>query len=352
MVPEILNFNFEALGQITEYNYMRWYRKFLTVGSFEMQCVCNENNKKLAKINNLVARLDAVEVGLIEKIEYQFSVEQGNIIIVSGRFLSCILDRRIALGTQNFSGRTESIMRQLITENFINPTDSNRKWLSLVLGADKAFQDNREFQVSYKPLQDIFDKLVLMSNISFNIYADFDLCKFVFQPYTGRDLKDYIILSEEEDSLYNSNYLFDSQHDKNYAIVGGEGEEDVRIYTNVDNGLTGFDRREVFIDASSIRKDKLTISKYTEMLKEHGTEQLKTMQIYSKFDSVFEPAGFLEYKKDWDLGDIVSVTKKDWDIQIEERVTEIEEIYSVGEIKINPTFGTPLPEVKNLFKED
>lgn len=56
-----------------------------------------------------------------------------------------------------------------------------------------------------------------------------------------------------------------------------------------------------------------------------------------------------DYKKGWDLGDVVTIKKESWNIQENLRITEVEEVIEGNKITITPTFGTPL---KETFTDD
>lgn len=45
------------------------------------------------------------------------------------------------------------------------------------------------------------------------------------------------------------------------------------------------------------------------------------------------------YKKDYDLGDIVTVRKKAWGIEMDKRITEIQEIYENGGFPLSRRSG-------------
>ena len=64
---------------------------------------------------------------------------------------------------------------------------------------------------------------------------------------------------------------------KTKVIVGGAGDGANRIYVTVGGG-TGFDLREVFLDAKDINKDQLTDAQYLEALKTRGQEYLERKQ--------------------------------------------------------------------------
>ena len=60
------------------------------------------------------------------------------------------------------------------------------------------------------------------------------------------------------------------------------------------------------------------------------------------------PYGNYTYRKDFDLGDIVTVKKPDWGVEATSRITEVEEIYEHGAASIDLTLGDPLPQKIDL----
>jgi len=60
--------------------------------------------------------------------------------------------------------------------------------------------------------------------------------------------------------------------------------------------------------------------------------------------------GPFQYQKDWDVGDIVTVQNKDWNITMDTRITEVEEIYEAGSFKLNVTFGKNTPTLTQKLK--
>ena len=51
-----------------------------------------------------------------------------------------------------------------------------------------------------------------------------------------------------------------------------------------------------------------------------------------------------KYKTHYDLGDIVTVKKKKWGIVLNQRITELQEVYEYGGMYVVPTMGDALPE--------
>lgn len=58
-----------------------------------------------------------------------------------------------------------------------------------------------------------------------------------------------------------------------------------------------------------------------------------------------------ELKRFNHIGDLVTVRKKEWGITLNERVTEVQEVYEDGGMSITPTFGDALPETLDLSED-
>ena len=130
--------------------------------------------------------------------------------------------------------------------------------------------------------------------------------------------------------------------DKTKVIVGGAGDGANRIYVTVGGG-TGFDLREVFLDAKDINKDQLTDAQYLEALKTRGQEYLNENKVLENFEAEAEADVNFIYGKDYDLGDVVTVKKKKWNTAQNLRITELCEVYEYGGMYVVPTFGDALP---------
>lgn len=83
---------------------------------------------------------------------------------------------------------------------------------------------------------------------------------------------------------------------------------------------------------------------------ERGREKAADYVKIESIEAEVEDANFI-YKKDWDIGDLVTVRKKEWGITLNERVTEVQEVYEDGGMSITPTFGDALPETLDLSED-
>lgn len=128
---------------------------------------------------------------------------------------------------------------------------------------------------------------------------------------------------------------------KNVALVGGEGEGLERKLRSVGT-VSGLDRREVFVDASSA-KDEGDLVDYFDALINEGKAKLSEMTATAKFEAEIDN-NFYSYKDDYDLGDIVTIKNK-YGVTINARIIEIIETWDNSGYTIEPVFEYIEPDV-------
>ena len=155
--------------------------------------------------------------------------------------------------------------------------------------------------------------------------------------------KPWVLFSDRYGNLNEFNYVQNDQLYTNVCYVGGQGTGTDRTYVvSGDDTLTGLDRRETFVSATDIQTENLTTAQYQAALKQRGTDYLQSVAL--SIDTVVNPIGNFVYKEDYDLGDLVTIRKEQYGVEIDERITEVTEIYERGAFSVSLTFGTPIPE--------
>ena len=71
------------------------------------------------------------------------------------------------------------------------------------------------------------------------------------------------------------------------------------------------------VDARDISRTDMTTQQYTAALIQRGTEKLAECGIVECLEAATLPFVNFSYKKDYDLGDIVTVRKKAWGIEMD-----------------------------------
>lgn len=347
MEIKIYDANLYRQGQIENQTSLIWTRKFYEPGNFELHAPITEENLRLLQPGNIVGKKGSEEAGIIEDLEKEES-DIKNEVTAKGRFLSAYMDRRLIKQTVNFDGRVEVAMRNLLSGAVAIPL--------VELGELHGFTETVRFQATMKNLQSFETKLSKTGAIGYRFTPDFINKRIVFDLYQGKDrtfsqtTNNRVIFSEDYNNLNNALYKYNDQGLRTYAVVGGEGEGSSRVYVTIGSG-SGLGLRELFVDAKDIQSEGLTSAEYREALLQRGREALNEAIISESLECETEAAINFTYKEDYDLGDIVTIRKKKWGLYMNQRITELQEVYQYGSLTVVPTFGDPLPETVN-FNED
>ena len=329
------------LGVIDTYSSLRWRRKYFESGEFEIHLQITEMNLSILTKDAIVIRKESKEAGFIRNIE-SIEEKEKTKMVITGRFLSYLLYRRIIKSKINYTGSILGGMRKLL--NQMRPFN--------ILDIENTNIDSERivFQCTYRNVYIYIKKLALASNVGFRIVPDLQKKRLIFQNFVGIDRTEeqknnaFYSFSEEYSNIAKANYLYDSSSLCNYVLIGGEGEGEQRFLTIIDNtkGLHDFDIVETFVDAKGEAREDRSDEEYKELLIERGKENIQDIIESINFDVYID-----DYKKNWDLGDVVTVKKESWGIKANLRITEVEEVIEDNSITITPTFGDALPEVFN-----
>lgn len=332
--------NLDRKGSIENQSSFIWTRRYTEAGEFELHCPITDRNKELLKMGYIVGVKGFNEAGVIETMVMEESV-QKNEITCSGRFLTGYMDGRISGNTTEYSGYAEVIMRTLLTEATVP--------IPLVeLGELQGFTEEVAFQMTYKNLLTYMSKIAKACNLGFRFRPDFNEKKIIFEVYKGTDksqsqgVQNRVIFSQMYENLNSAQYTESSRYLVTKVFVGGKGEGASRVVVTVGGG-TGLNLKEAFVSAVDISSDGLTDAQYRAALEERGLEYLEENSYVKSFEYETDPSINFTYKTDYDLGDIVTVKKESWNVQEDMRITEIQEVYENGAMKVVPTLGNPLP---------
>lgn len=355
---EIRNASREIVGIIDTAKSIIWHSVYYGVGDFEIYAAATENHINLLAEGNYVTRNDNDEIGIIESVNIAYNVQDGQMITAIGRFAKSILDRRIIYnlsGTINrpaiLSGNVEAAVRKLVSDNAINCTwDTSRNIAILELGTlanlpEIIVDENgtaAEKQVVCENLLEYTDALLEEYNLSSKVILNRDTKKLQFVVYKGVDRStdntsgnEPVIFGQEFDNLPESEYLYNTAEEKNVALIGGEEEENVRFYSLFTKGASGLNRKETFVDASSIKKTykdesdvehTYTDAEYKKVLNVKGSQELATLTKIESFSGTlnFTYSQFV-IGEDFTLGDIVTIQDNKINKYINARIVEITE---------------------------
>ena len=91
----VLNTNFESVAVVDEFESLIWTDRYDEAGDFELYMSMDKRLLEYLRKDYYLWNADSEHMMIIEGINIVSDVEEGNKLIVSGRSLESILDRRI-----------------------------------------------------------------------------------------------------------------------------------------------------------------------------------------------------------------------------------------------------------------
>ena len=278
------------------YSSLLWDIEFYQCGCFEVYIAASPQNVSIFQRGRIVARSDdAQHFGIIESLQLETDAEKGDYLTVTGRFLACLLERRIIYPTITANGSYEDIVRKVLSRNVISAGIRNLPGFSMGTVSGDCWQNTARMQVSY-------------DNILEWLYS---LCETIGGSANVR-LDRNALFSDAYNNLLSFSYAADDAVQKNFAYVLGCGEGNARKRTTFCSGIepTYLDRYEVYVDErNTTQEEDVTDAEYLEILKSSGAEHL----VQPKTASESAIAAFstqYQYNKDYFVGDYVTVEQK------------------------------------------
>lgn len=313
-----------------------WNMQFFGANDFELVVPGTPKNIQRLQVGKYLVRdvdMSANEyhnVMLIESRELEFDIDKGWILTLRGGGLKRILARRVVWTQTNLTGLVETGIRQVITDNVINPANSNRKIANFVLDSVRGFTDTFDVQLLGENIAEWLESTCKLYGIGWDIYIKngnyvFTLKKGTDRTY-GQSAVDPVVFSPEFDNLISSTYTYSIDDYSNAALVGGEGEGTSQKVASIGTAA-GLDRFETYIDANGVSSNGeiITLETYMKMLQDYGLEQLANSAFNEKFEGNVIPNGMYNLNEDYFLGDLVQIENENG-ISAVSRINEI--IYS------------------------
>lgn len=107
----------ELMAVCDSFSSLLWDVEFYQCGSFEVYIAANPQNVEVFQLGRIVGRDDDSEhFGIIESVKIETDSEDGDYLTVSGRFLTCLLERRIIYPSFQRTTPTRMLLGCVITE--------------------------------------------------------------------------------------------------------------------------------------------------------------------------------------------------------------------------------------------
>ena len=373
----IMDTSYQRIGEVDDYISFIWTERYYTTGDFELIVPLTQRNAQICVMGNYVVRADIPtevvysdndpydlidNVGVIEQVEFDASAIGVQRMIVSGRFITGVLSRRVTTEWRDTGVEPQVVAYRLITDNMGVGASSNRQIPELnyatfdddqtgitttidvvfngenVLDAISSLAENYGFGFKmkcfpqYKPLYGVLGS-----------YWRFCLYKGTDRSY-GQNVNPYVVFADAYDNLASSYYSEDKKNLVTDVLVNGETTDTgVRYVVWATNGSTntGLNRYESFVESTQVRTlddgTVLTDAQYKANLRQEGRLSIRNLEQAFSGEVLFNQ---YQYRTDVNVGDIVTIRNDRWGIYVNARILEmIESTSEAGEYICTPTFG-------------
>jgi len=338
-----------AVAVLDNFESLIWTDRYCGYGDFEIYTKAAQDTLETLQRDYFLWMRESDHVMIIEDIAIKFDVENGNVLIITGRSGESLLGRRIVWAQTVLSGNLQNGIQQLLTENVIVPTIPDRAMPNFIFEAtdDPTITSlTVEAQFTRTNLYDTTVKLCGTNNLGFKVTLADDSEQLVCKLYSGVDrsydqfTNPYVIFSPQFENIMNSSYSESRKTLRTVTLVAGEGEGAARKTTIIGGG-SSFARRELYTDARDLSQtvDEITMTDeaYLAQLAQRGTEDLLEHVAEKAFEAQVEASRVFKYGEDFFLGDIVQIVSE-YGIKARARITEIIRTQSTTGISMYPTF--------------
>lgn len=356
-----------------------WTERFNGAGDFEFYTpvnstilkVINHIQGKLAQnLDSYVWLRENGNCMIIENLEITTDAESGNHLIMSGRGLESILDRRIIWQMTSVANKSlQEVIQTFINDSIISPAMADRKINNFIFTPiDNITVTSTKItkQWTGDNVYDVIHELCNTYNIGFDVLLN-DRNQFEFKLLVGedrsydQDKNPYVVFSPKYENIINSNYLESSKTLKNVTLVAGEDETvGGNRATRIVGGGVGMSRKELYTDARDLQSENsstysettndsggttayigsgsgIISEEYKARLDQRGTEKLAENRYTKTFTGEVEATKSFIYGRDFNKGDIVQIVNE-YDMVSKVRVVELVRSQDINGYSMYPTF--------------
>lgn len=353
----ILDDTMRIVDILRKYEYSQYEFKAREIGTFTINAMLDKENLYLMdKTKNYYVLLDDDVFGVIESVKRESDSETSKVFTIKGSLALKLLEYRVIEGQVTFKGKSYKYIEELVKQNLIMSDDSNR---NIALAVE--FEDEERL----KQICSTVDKQVTGGSLWDEIseIAEADKLRIILKPnivvidtehpqnidgwtliigagedrtrHRANNAVSTVMFSQSLSNIANTDYIVDRSKLRNTVYIAGEGEGTDRKWYNIDvnsdatfGERKGWNRRELWVDARDIQSEqdnkKLTDAEYEELMKQRADEKAKDNDLSEEYTAtVTDTAKQYTYKKDYNIGDFVTVADEELGMEIDAQITNV-----------------------------
>jgi Siphovirus ReqiPepy6 Gp37-like protein len=317
------------------YTSAMWVERYSKHGEFQFVAPLSSGLMDILPKGTLVSHLDTLDVGIVQDHHVREEGDLDPILTITGPMLTGVLDHRVVGANEAYVSSGENPVPYV--EYTIAAAPSHQQAVTLInthIVPSLTDDDNDALDDNIHAMTVISSggtsaartiKRGLVSSRLFELLAVDDLgvrtvrrnpfgglgnnTRTYFVIHKGVDRSDQVSFSWHSGELERAEYLWSIRGFKNTALVQGRYVE-VLVYSGSE---TGIDRRVMLVDASDIDGNFTsppaggTLTSVRAKMAVRGQEALAAQKELSIASTDISRLTQYRYRKDYDIGDIVSV---------------------------------------------
>lgn len=372
---------------LRKYEYSQYQYKAREIGTFQINAMLDKENLYLMdKTKNFYVLFDNDVFGVIESVKRESDSETSRVFTIKGSLALKLLEYRVVKGQLTFKGKSYKYIEELIKQNLIMSDDENR---NIALAVE--FENEERL----KQICSTVDKQVTGGSLWDEIseVAEADKLRIALRPNVvvintehpqnidgwtliigaGEDRTRHrtnkavssVVFSQSLSNIANTDYTVDRSKLRNTVYIAGEGEGTDRKWYNIDvnSDVTfgerkGWNRKELWVDARDIQSEqdnkKLTDAEYEELMKQRADEKAKDNDLSEEYTAtVTDITKQYTYKKDYNIGDFVTVADEELGMEINAQITNVTVTRQNDRdiVDIEFTYGSRIQDVTDIIQE-
>lgn len=385
MELKVFNRELTPLGVVDEVDSLIWGASYWQQGDYGdcklIAPATDLNNELLVKGNILVLHDNkpdyvdeqggvwrrAVEITYRHITKDENDTEQ---VEVQGCLLKKWLSKRIIEKQIILNATNQTIINKIVADNMGSSASAIRQFeqFSILQQGDLGGAAIEYSNVEYVDCGEEIYERALLGKLGYDILVNERAKVYGFYLWKGKDLtatnqqgNTPCIFSRSFDNINELEYTESIENIKTAIYVQGAADENDKRYTvEVADELSGLDRAEVYLEASDIswkaedasgQEITIDVATYLKLLATRGNTELDTYGETISFEATINTASNLDYKEDYDVGDVITCIEQQWGIKIDARITQITRTYQDGKTTIEATFGDSLPTLIQKIKK-
>lgn len=361
---------FRSAGLATGATAISLIERHYTPGNFTLEIPWGARHAdKLAK--GRLVRIDRAFWGIIDDLSLAAEVS-GVMLTAAGRQLKGLTMDRITIppdftvitGAQGYdaaTGATETVMKHYVAGNMYNPAQPSRILYGLEIAADlqRGVPDDK-YMSRHQVLSDVLSALGEASGLGYDIIPDLQRHKLCFDVVAGADHtagqsdRMRVIFDVQRKTALSQQYQHSTGDSRNLfytTMDGSEFADETLTVTYTREGEdepVGICRREQHLSISA--DTPVEGDEYNE-LKRLALIEAESYRPAESFTCELGQGPYI-YRKDYAVGDLVTVRNQEWGVTMDARLTEMQTNYNSNGISYTATFGTaPLNVVGRLKRQ-